>query len=128
MIRVVTRFVGNCPRIIPIQTMIIDKQAHQFRNRNRRVRVIQLNRIEIREFGPIAVIGQVATHDIFQRATHKEILLHKAELFTIFSRVIRIQHLGDRLTHSLFANRFDVATFIENVEIELAGCFRIPQA
>ena len=127
MVRVVARFASNCPCIIPIETMIIDEQAHQFRDRNRRVRVIELDRVEIREFGPIAVIGKEATHDILQRATHEEILLHKTELLTIFRRVIRIQHLGDRLTHCLFANGFDITTIIEDVEIELARCFRIPQ-
>ena len=100
--------------------MLINEKAHQLRNCDRRVRIVELDNVELREVLPIRVRSLEAADDILKRAADEEILLDKAKLLAVLGRIVGIQDLGDRFTHSLLTDCFDIATFVEDVEVELA--------
>ena len=128
VVGVVKQLACDRPCRVPIETMHIDGKTHKFRNRNRRVRIVELNYVVGIKLTPVIMLTKVAADDILQRTTDEEVLLHETQLFTIFCVVVRIKHLGDRLSHCFFANRFDVAAVIENIEVKLLRCTGLPQA
>ena len=57
---------GNFPGLFPSHVMLIDKQAHKFRNGNGRVRVIQLNGRLVSEIQYAAKLVDMAPDKILQ--------------------------------------------------------------
>ena len=69
-----------------------------------------------------------AAHDVVERARHKEVLLHEAQLLAVFRGVVRVEDLRDALGPALFADSVHVAATVEDVEVQLLAGLRLPQA
>ena len=85
---------GDIPGMRPFQAMLIDQHAHQFRDGDRRVGIVELNRHLVRQFVEGVVVFFVAIKNILQRSADEKILLLEPQLAPHFRRVIGIQHLG----------------------------------
>ena len=128
MVRVSKDLRNDAPRFVPGVTFDVDEQAHQFRDRERRVRIVELDSRFLRKRVERAVFGFVAADDVLQRSGNEENLLDEAELASDGGFVVRVKHLGDGFATRFFVNRFDVSAFVELVEIEIARGFRFPEA
>ncbi len=115
------------PRAIPIHRVFVDEQPHQFRNRDRRVRVVQL-----RGPGRVKLVERLPTHQVqadhvLEGARHEEVLLRETQRLADVRLVVRIEHLRDRFRGRLLVDRAVVVADVERVQIERLGGFRLPQ-
>ncbi len=66
MVGVGENFGTDAPGFFPIQTFLINQFAHQLRNRDRRMRVVQLDRNLGGEFVEVGMRAFITAHDILQ--------------------------------------------------------------
>ena len=57
----------DTPRFVPRQAVKVDKDAHEFRNCDARMRVIELDRALQGQGGQVSIGPQVALHQVQQR-------------------------------------------------------------
>ena len=67
MVSVGERADCDTPRLVPRQAVKVDKDAHEFRNCNARMRVIELDRRSKRQEIQVSIGPDVALHQIQQR-------------------------------------------------------------
>ncbi len=106
----------DAPGLLPADTVNIDQEPHQLRDRDGRVRVVQLDRHLVGELRNVAVLFQVTVDEVLQRGRCEEIFLAQPEFLAGRSRVARIEHLGDRFGSNLLGLRRDVIPRVEHVE------------
>ena len=98
--------------------MFVHQQPHQFRDRNGRVRIIELHgkfRVESLQSRKLL---QVDPNHILQRARRKKILLLQPQLFSLQLFIIRIKHLRDVLGSHLVQHRAVIIAGVEGLKIE----------
>ena len=118
---------GYLERLIPAELMLVNQQAHQLRNRQHRVRVIEMNRYFIRQIGVGFMQLVVAAEDILYRRRHEEILLPQAQLAPGIGGVIRIKYPRHVLGVVFIFHRREVVALIKFTEVNLAAGLRAPQ-
>ncbi len=106
------------PGVAPRDAVFVDQQAHQFRNRDRGVSVVQLHG----KFFVKALQGDFlqlrdAQH-VLQRTGHEEILLLQPQFLALGLLVVGIQHLGDIFRRHLLVYRAVVIAAIEHGKVE----------
>jgi hypothetical protein len=75
--------------------MLVDEQPHQFRDGDRRMRVVQLGGpVRIKLVEPLAA-GEMQANHVLQRAGDEEVLLRQPQPFADLGLVVRIEHLGE---------------------------------
>ena len=73
--------VGEClcddvPGFVPAYAVFVDQDAHQFRNRNNGVRVVQLDYVKLGELAEIrSVVGHKVVDQVLQAGAREEVLL-----------------------------------------------------
>ena len=78
VIGVAERAHRQIPRRVPRQLVLVDEQPHQFRHRDRRVGVVELDGPLVRQRRQRQVRAlQVDVEDVLQRARHEEVLLQQ---------------------------------------------------
>ncbi len=129
VVRVGERPYGDVPGLVPAEFGLIEENAHQFRNRHRRVRVVQLQGNFFRKLAPVGVGGPKSPHNVGQgnRATRKY-SLHKAQALALGRGIIGIQNPRDGFSRQRFSHRADEITLAERLEVEVIGCGRRPEA
>src|SRR6266849_465744 len=80
------------PGLVPSQVRIIQQDTHQFRDRHRRMRVVELDRDLLRKLLPIRVVALKAAHQVGQGTRDQEIFLQKSQLLSGGGGVVGIQH------------------------------------
>ncbi len=101
--------------------LLIDKQAHQFGNGDRRMGVVKLDGNPLRktfQFG-IAVRRAVTAQYVAQRAGDQKILLNQPQLLTAQQRVRRIENFRDRFRGDLLLDSVEIIAFVEDLHIEI---------
>ena len=78
VIRVRQRPLREAPGLIPSEMRVIQQDAHQLGDRQRRMRIVELDGDFFRKRAPIGVALPEAAHEIGQRAGDEKILLHEA--------------------------------------------------
>ena len=115
------------PRRTPIQAVLVDQQAHQLRYRQRRMRVVHLDRVLVCEaFDAHVGLKQDADH-VPQRAGHQEVLLPKPQHLAQPRLVVRVEDLGDGLGEDLLVHGAVVVAGVEGIEVERLDGLRLPQ-
>ena len=97
VVRVGQRPLRQVPRHIPAKLRLVEQDAHQLRHRQRRVRVVQLNRRLVGQRAPIRIVAPEPAHQVGQRARHQEILLRKPQRLAHFRGIVGIQNPRQRL-------------------------------
>ena len=116
------------PGAFPCETMFIHQQAHQFRDSDRRMGIVQLDDEFFMKAVEVLAVLQVQAQHVLQGAGGKEILLPEAQLLADLGLVIGVQHLGDVFRHDVGIDGAVVVTDVERIEIERLGRLRAPQA
>ena len=116
------RALGQRPRIVPAETLLVHQHAHQLRDGERRVRVVQLEDGLLRKVrpGPPLALPEAPDH-VLQRRGHEEVLLLEPQLLAGVLVVRRVEHLGDVLAAGLVLDRLHVLPAVEAREVELAA-------
>jgi len=83
-------FRAHAPRFVPRQAVNVHQEAHKLGNGDGGVGVVKLNDDLVCKFRPVLVFGKVAAYDVLKRAGHEEILLHKAQIFSVFGFVVGV--------------------------------------
>ena len=116
------------PGLVPFEAVQVDEDAHQLRDGDRRMGVVELDRGVVAERADVAVLLDVAADEVEQRGGGEEIFLPQAQFLAGRRRVARIEHLRDRLGAHRVGERADVVAGVEGVELERIGRARRPQA
>ena len=97
-------------------------------NRHRRMRVVELHRVKLRE--PViiaAVVLAEASQNILQRRAGEHILLLDAQLLSFQRRVVRIQNARNVLGLVLRLECLDIILRVERVKVELLLRLALPE-
>ena len=83
---------SDFPSLRVRKPMLIDEQAQQLRDGERRMRVVQLHRDLVRELVKRVMIHQVAANNVLDGGRHHEVLLFQAKLFALVRTIVRVEH------------------------------------
>ena len=118
----------DVPSFVPFQAFVVQKNAHQFRNGNRRVRIVQLDGDLVREKLPFAVMQLFETADnVLQGSGAKEILLAQAQDFSVHGGIVRVQDLRNRFRKFHILDCGQVVAIIKIGKSEFVGTLRTPK-
>ena len=81
--------------------MLVDQQAHQLGDGDRRMRVVQLHGELLVEALQRNLLPAHDAQHVLQRAGDEEVLLLQPQLLALDRLVVRIEHLGDVLRDDL---------------------------
>eukprot|EP00047_Mylnosiga_fluctuans_P003292 m.228426 g.228426 ORF g.228426 m.228426 type:complete len:867 (+) comp11740_c0_seq1:45-2645(+) len=119
---------ADVPGLGPRQALQVDQDAHELRNGQRGVRVVELDRAlarELLEGGALvlAVRGAsaevlVAADDVLQRRRHEEVLLLEAQLLALEDVVVGVEYTRDVLSQIAVDDGLDVVAVVEVRQIE----------
>ena len=127
VVRVAEHRLRNVPREVPRHRVLVDEQPHQLRNRDRRMRVVELDRDVIGQRRQVAVLLKVPPQEVLERRRREKDLLPESQLVSGGGVVARVQHPRDRLEPHAVGEGADMISTIEVLEIELIGGARRPQ-
>ena len=127
VVRVAAAGLGDRPGRVPVHVVLVDEQPHQLGNRNRGMRVVQLDRPARREVLQPPPGRQLQANHVLQRAGDEEELLRQPQPLAGLGLVVRVQHLGDGLGHHLLVHRAVVVAEVERVEVERLGRLGPPE-
>src|ERR1700746_1861823 len=116
------------PCLVPGKMSIVQQDAHQFSDRHRRMRVIELNRRFVGQFSPIRIVAQEATHQIGQGTCHQKVFLRETQLLPGSGGVIGIENPGQRLRFQSSSQRTYKIASTKFLKIEEIGSSRGPEA
>ena len=115
-------------RRVPVHAVLVDEQAQQFRHRQCRMRVVQVDRDFLAKVVESVMLGKMPVHDVLQRCADEEELLLEPQLAARLRGVVRIQHPVDDLGGLLArARRMEVAAG-EGSEVDRLRGRGLPQA
>ena len=85
------------PRFVPAERVLVHEQAHQLRDGDRGMRVVELHGPFFMEVGGSAAEQRVDAQHVLQRAAREKELLLEPEHLAPVGLVVRVEHFGDRL-------------------------------
>ena len=122
------RIAGKRKRFVERHHIFAAQDAQQLRDRNHRMRIVQLDRKALRQLREIVPMrAPVIAQDALDRRTRKEILLFEAQAFALARVVVGIQHGGDRLCKRAFLRGFCVILAVELRQIKAVYRLGLPQ-
>src|SRR5262249_2608529 len=96
---------GEVPGLLPAALPLIEQDAHQFGDSERRVSVIELDGNVVRQGRPVvALAGAETVDDILQGATDHEVLLEEAQSPAGLGGIVGIEDTGERFGFHIFNN------------------------
>ena len=103
----------HLPGTAPTDVVLIDEQAHELDDRERRMRIVQLDGNGTIELADAASVGQMLRDHVLERCAHAEILLPEPQLLALRRRIVRIQHAREILRIHLFGDRGRIVARVE---------------
>ena len=128
VVRVAGAGARDGPRLIPVEHLAVEQDAHELRHHQRRVRVVQLDEDALRQAGEGQAVGPEAAQDVLDRAGDEEVLLAQPQLLALQDVVVGVEHLRQVLRQHLPFDRLDVGAAVEVVEVERVRGLRLPEA
>ena len=127
---VVEGLVGDGPSGVPIVAVLVHENAHELRNADDRVGVVELEGDLVRERGQIRlVLARIEDADgVMDGGGHEEILLLQTQCLALRGGIFRIQDLGDVLRFDLRLDGVKILGLVEGEQIELVVALGGPQA
>ena len=80
VVRVRERALRELPRLVPVEAVLVDEQAHELGDRERRVRVVELRREQVRKLLERSRPSSRAGGAVLERAGDEEVLLLETQL------------------------------------------------
>ena len=114
-------FFRDFPRRIPIETVDVHQDAHQFGDSQSRMRIVELDGCFFGQFAQIRVCFQETAHNIADGAGYEEVLLHQAQFLTGFDGVGGVKDFGDCFGFDFLFNGFDITAFVKGFDIQFVG-------
>ena len=126
---VVEGLVGDGPGGVPIVAVLVHEDAHELRNADDRVGVVELEGDLVREGGQIRlVLTRVEDADgVVDGGGHEEVLLLETQCLALRGGIFRIQDLGDVLSFNLRLDGVKVLGLVEGEQVELVVALGGPQ-
>ncbi len=122
------RALAQVPGVVPVEPLVVEEDAHQLGDGDRRVRVVELDRDLVGERVERRVAALVAPHDVGDRAGDEEVLLLEAQRLALLALIVGVEHLGDVLGVDLLLDGAAVVALVEELQVEVARRARRPQA
>src|SRR5262245_1993205 len=120
---------GEVPGLLPPAFSLVEQEAHQFGDSERRVSVIELDGNVVRQRRPIIARAVAETvDDILQRATDHEVLLEEAQRPAGLGGVVGIEDPGERFGFHILNNGTHEVTLGKLGEVEGGGGGSGPEA
>ena len=108
--------------------MLVDEDPHQLRNRERRMRIVELHGRAFRQRMKIPVLVEMGTHEVLEGRRCEEVFLPQPKLSALRRLVARIKHLRDRIRMRFGGLRLHVLPIIECIEFQRLGGAGAPEA
>src|SRR5215510_29273 len=109
------------PGLVPSELPLVEQYAHQFRNRDCGVSVVELDRRMVRQGRPfVAPAAAEAIDNILERAAHHEVLLQEAQGPAGLGGIVGIKNSGQGFRFHVLDDSADEVAVRELGEIE--GC------
>ena len=118
---------GDLPRLFPGEAALVDQDAHQLRDGDHRVGVVELEDHPFRQPVQIEAGRQGVVDVVAQRAGHEEVLLLQPEFLALRRGILRVQDLADVLGEGLRPHRLQIVAGVEHLQVEGLGGARAPQ-
>ena len=128
VVRVPERGDRLLPRRRPGHPFVVDEHAHQLRDPDGRVGIVQLDRDLVSEVVERLVSALVAPDDVVDGAGDEEVLLPEPQLLAGLEVVVRVKDLRDHLGRVLCLDGAHVVAGVEEREVEVLPRARGPQA
>ena len=112
------------PMLLPMSVLPDRSEVHQFRNHNRRMRIVHLNHYFSCSFTDISALF-ILLKQCLQTCGNEEILLFQSQFFSRIMIVVRIQYLNDRFRKILLLYRFMVISSVKFIQLEICDRFCI---
>ena len=127
MVRIVDAGGDDIPRLVPAEAVVIEQQAHELGDDERRVRVVDLDDVVLGKVAHRAVARAVGAQDALRRRGDEEILLADAQGLALDVVVRRVEHLRDDLGHRALLETLDIAAGGEEIHVEVVRAVRLPE-
>jgi hypothetical protein len=108
--------------------VLVHQQADELGDRERRVRVVQLDRPGVGQRLERPVFGQVLRQHVLQARADEEILLLEAQFLALRRRVVGVQDARDVLRLDVLGRRLGVPAGVEGFDVERRDRAPGPQA
>ena len=118
---------GDLPRLVPAHARIVHEYAHQLRNYQRGVGVVDLNDVFFMEVPQGTVHLQMLAGDGLDGGGYKEILLLQAQRFTLIVIVLGIEDLADGISHGALLAGLEVLAPAEQLHVHGLWAAGLPQ-
>ena len=118
--------VYNLPALFPAVAAVVHQDAHQLRDGQGGVGIVDMDRVELRKIFHGAVALHVGAGDLRQRSAHQEILLPQPQLLALLVVIVGVQDLADGLGPGCLAEGAQVVAVVKAFHID-AGAFGLPQ-
>jgi hypothetical protein len=82
---------GHVDRLVEMELMLVDQQAHEFGTGDCRMRVVQLDRRLVGKLMGRMARADEATHDVLQGGGGQQVLLLQPEFLALVGRVVGIE-------------------------------------
>ena len=119
---------GYLPGLLPGQIIIIHQNAHQFRNRYRRMGIVELEGHFLMELPDIRVLPHIFCNRSLYGCGNEEILLFQAQLLTRIMVIVGVQNLHDISRQIFLLHRLLIIPLVKGIQLEAFHGFRIPDA
>src|SRR5262245_55026066 len=120
---------GEFPGLLPAALPLIEQDAHQFGDSERRVSVIELDGNVVRQGSQIiALAGAEAVDDVLQGAADQEVLLEEAQSPAGLGGIVGIEDPGERFGFHIVNDGAHEVTLGKLGEVEGGGGGSRPEA
>src|SRR5207247_8468521 len=116
------------PSLIPFQVRFVEKNPHQLGNRQRRVRIVELDGGFFRKRGPIGVAVPEAPYEVGERAGHEKIFLHEAQPLPHARGIVRVKYPREGFGRESLSHRADEISVAEDLKFEVIVRMGGPEA
>ncbi len=118
---------GQVPSVLPVEVMPIHQEAHELDDRERGMRVVDLDDDLVGQAVERPPAAPEAAQDVLHRCADEEILLLEAQLAARRRGVAGVEHLRHALDRVPAREGADVVAVVERAQVELAERAGRPQ-
>ncbi len=128
VVRVAEAPAGDLPGLLPADPVDVHQQAHQLGDADRRVGVVELDRVFFVEPRQVRLPLEEDPDHVLQGAGDEEKLLHQPQAAAGGRLVVGVQDLGEVLGADLVVDGAVVVAHVERAQVEGGGRLRLEEA